>query len=140
MPFQKLTTRALVPPPLAGLTIVAPSGLPRFWATIWSDVLKTSLEPSTRRKHLAALDRLYEAVEHQHGTDCLDRLLAEVNADALEECLVGFLAQLRNEATIDNLDRSSTWTSVIMFVTDMLRYRKLCRCSGCRDRGQAPEA
>ncbi|OWK21396.1 hypothetical protein AJ88_23070 [Mesorhizobium amorphae CCBAU 01583] len=61
----------------AGWVSVSPSGIPRFWATIWSDVLKTSLEPSTRRKHLAALDRLYEAVQRQRGSDCLDRLIAE---------------------------------------------------------------
>jgi hypothetical protein len=61
---------------------------PRFWATIRSDVLNTSLEPSTRRKHLSALDRLYDAVQRQRGSDCLDRLLASADADALEECLV----------------------------------------------------
>jgi Phage integrase family. len=101
---------------------VAPSGVPRFWATIWSDVLKTSIEPSTRRKHLASLDRLYATVERQHGRDCLDRLIAEADADALEDCLLGFLAQLRNEATVANIDKTSTWTSAISFVTDMLRY------------------
>ncbi|MDL2409607.1 hypothetical protein PY650_29055 [Rhizobium calliandrae] len=29
-------------------------GIPRFWATIWIDVLKSMMEPSTKRKHLIA--------------------------------------------------------------------------------------
>lgn len=113
---------SLLPPTLSGIASIGPTGAPRFWATIWSDILKTSCEPSTKRKHLAALDRFYAAVERQHGRDCLDRLIAEADADALEGCLVGFLAQLRNEATIANVDKTSTWMSAISFVTDMLRY------------------
>jgi hypothetical protein len=53
---------------------------------------------------LTAIDRLYEAVREQHGIDCLDRLIAEADGDALEECLLGFFAQLRNEAVIENAE------------------------------------
>ncbi len=110
-----------LPATMTGLVCVGPFGVPRFWATIWSDVLKTSLRPSTRRKHLAALDRLYESVQRQRGSDCLDRLIADADANALEDCLMGFLAQLRNEAAVANVDKTSTWTSAVSFVTDMLR-------------------
>lgn len=110
----------LLPPTLVGPISVGSSGAPRFWATIWSDVLKTSLEPSTRRKHLSALDRLYDAVQRQRGSDCLDRLLAAADADALEDCLMGFFAQLRNEAAIDNVDRTSVWSTAVKFVVDIL--------------------
>jgi integrase len=85
-------------------------------------VLKGSLEPATRQRHLAALGRLYEAVERQRGTDCLDRLLAGLDFDGLEDVLMGFLAQLRNEAAIDGADRSSTWSSALTFVLDILRH------------------
>ena len=94
----------LLPTALFGIVSVNPFVVPRFWATIWSDVLNPSLEPSTRRKHLAATDRLYQAVQAQHGADCLDRLIAEADGDALEDCLVGFLAQLRNEAVVLHMD------------------------------------
>ena len=47
-------------------------------------VLKTSREPSTKRKHLAVLDGFYAAVERQHGRDCLDWLIADADADVLE--------------------------------------------------------
>ncbi|WP_274629035.1 tyrosine-type recombinase/integrase [Arvimicrobium flavum] len=115
-------------PPFTPLWISSiTSGLVRcffcgLWATIWSDILKTSLEPSTRRKHLSALDRLYDAVQRQRGSNCLDRLIADADADSLEDCLVGFLAQLRNEAAVANVDKTSTWTSAVSFVIDMLRF------------------
>lgn len=56
------------------------------------------------------------------GIDCLDELIARGDADGLEECLIGFLAQLRNEAAANGTDRTSTWTSAVSFVTDMLRH------------------
>lgn len=75
---------------------------------------------STRRKHLSAPDLLYEAAHRQRGSDCLDRLIAE--ADALEDVLLGFLAQLHNETITAGNDKSSTWTSAVGFVIAMLRY------------------
>lgn len=110
-----------VPRTISGLVSLRQSNLPRYWATIWSDVLNASLKPSTRRKHLTALDRLYEAVRRQRSSDCLDELLAAADADALEECLMGFLAQLRNEATVAEIDRSFIWKSAVTFVIDILR-------------------
>ncbi|CDM63118.1 MULTISPECIES: tyrosine-type recombinase/integrase [Rhizobium] len=111
-----------LPPTLRGMASVDQHGIPRFWATIWIDVLKPTMESSTRRKHLTALDRLYEACNRQRGRDCLDRLIAEADADGLENVLLGFLAQLRNEAIITGFDKASTWTSAVSFVIDMLRY------------------
>lgn len=109
-------------PTLRGMASVDRYGIPRFWATIWIDVLQPTLEPSTRRKHLTALDRLYEASNRQRGRDCLDHLIAEADANGLEDVLLGFLAQLRNEAVITGFDKTSTWTSAVSFVIDMLRY------------------
>lgn len=86
------------------------------------DVLRGSLEDSTKRGHLAAVARLYDAAERQLGSDCLDRLLADLDFDAIENVLVGFLAQLRNEAAMGGADRSSTWYSALTFVTDVLRH------------------
>lgn len=113
---------SLIPPAISGPVNIRSSGIPRLWTTIWSDVLKAENSPATRQKHLAALDRLYDAVQRQRGTDCLDHLIANADAAALEECLVGFLAQLRNEAAISRVDKRSTWISAVCFVTDMLRH------------------
>lgn len=114
--------QSFLPPSLRGVVAVGSYGAPRFWATIWSDVLKTSLEPSTRRKRLSTLERLYDATRRQRESDCLDRLIAEADVAALEDILVGFLAQLRNEAAVEQVDKSSTWTTAVSFVIDMLRY------------------
>lgn len=111
-----------LPPTMSGVVSVGSYGAPRFWPTIWSDVLNAKLEPSTKRKHLSALDRLYDAAQRQRGSDCLDRLIAEADADALEDVLLGFLSQLRNEAAVAGIDKSSTWMSAVGFVIDMLRY------------------
>jgi hypothetical protein len=43
------------------------------------DVLKGDLEPSTKKRYLSALSRLYEAAERQRGADCLDQPLADLN-------------------------------------------------------------
>jgi hypothetical protein len=67
-----------------------------------------------------ALDRLYRAAERQIGRDCLDRILADCDFDALESVLVGFLAQLRNEVVINGIQRSSAWASALEFVTDRM--------------------
>ncbi|RWE19052.1 MAG: site-specific recombinase, partial [Mesorhizobium sp.] len=75
--------QSFLPPSLRGVVAVSSYGAPRFWATIWSDVLKTSLKPSTRRQHLSALERLYDATQRQRGSNCLDRLIAEADVDAL---------------------------------------------------------
>ncbi|MQW30457.1 hypothetical protein [Sinorhizobium meliloti] len=101
--------------------------------------MKTSLAPSTRRKHLSALDRLYDSVQRQRGSDSLDRLIAEVDADALEDCLVGFLAQLRNEAAVTNVDTTSTWTCGVSFVSDMLRFFWNLRRSRVQNGSQAAQ-
>ena len=85
-------------------------------------MLKGPFEPSTKQRHLDAVSRLYEAAERQRGTDCLDRLLADLDFDAIEDVLAGFLAQIRNESAIKSVDRSRTWDSALLFVTDILRY------------------
>lgn len=110
-----------LPPSLNAVISVGPTNVPRFWATVWSDILKRDIEASTRRKHLASLDRFYVAVARQRRTDCLDRLIADADADALEDCLMGFLAQLQNEAAVNGVDRSSIWQTSVAFVVDMLR-------------------
>ncbi|MQW59527.1 hypothetical protein GHK59_26760 [Sinorhizobium meliloti] len=96
---------AALPPSPRGLVSIGP------WFVFGhhlEDVLNPNLEPSSRQKYLSAIDRLYEVVCEQHGTGCLDRLVAEADGDALEECLLGFFAQLRNELVIENADKSHT--------------------------------
>jgi hypothetical protein len=53
MPIINIRNAAL-PPSARGLVAVGPLRVPRFWATIWSDVLNPRLEPSSRQKYLLA--------------------------------------------------------------------------------------
>jgi integrase len=89
---------------------------------IWLDILKGSLARSTRRSHLSAIDRLYEAAHRRHGSDCLDRLLADADWDAIEDVLAGLLVRLRNEAALAAEDRSAAWVSALTFVRDIRRF------------------
>jgi hypothetical protein len=82
---------ALVPPALAGQVCLSLSSIPRFWASIWIDVLTDPLKSFTKKRYLNAVSRRVEAAERQCGTDCLERLLADLDFDTLEDILVGFL-------------------------------------------------
>ncbi|MEZ2406416.1 hypothetical protein GGC47_002838 [Bosea sp. OAE752] len=121
MPAATLRS-AIIPPSLRGTVGVRRSGVPRFWALIWLDILKGSLARSTRRSYLSAIDRLYDAAHRRHGTDCLDRLLADADWDAIEDVLAGFLVRLRNEAAHAAQDRSAAWASAVTFVRDIERF------------------
>jgi hypothetical protein len=111
----------VVPKQLAGPVCGRRSDIPRFYATIWADILKGSLQPSTRRGHLSSLNAFYDAADRQFGNDCLDQLISDGDFDRIEECLTGFFAQLRNDAAIRGIDRTSVWVASINFVIDVLR-------------------
>jgi integrase len=81
------------------------------------------MEQGTVGDHLAGVDRLYKASARVRGRDDLDQVIYLADFDALETVLGGFLAELRNDATIRSVDLSSTWTSALTFVTDLMRHR-----------------
>jgi hypothetical protein len=73
-----------LPLSLVGWTIVNDARRPRFWATIWADWILAGIEHGTRGTHLAAIERLYQAVADQTGVDRLDDMIAEQNFEALK--------------------------------------------------------
>ena len=112
-----------VPDALTGWALLDGSGLPRYWSTVWADVLKAGMEQGTVAGHLAGVDRLYSANARIRGHDDLDEVIFRADFDALEAVLGGFLAELRNDGAIRSVDLSSTWTSGLTFVTDLMRHR-----------------
>ncbi|WP_191969554.1 tyrosine-type recombinase/integrase [Neorhizobium galegae] len=50
----------------------------------------------------------------------MDKIITSLDLDALEEILLGFLAQLRNRARHDNVDMSPVWTAVTSFVFGLI--------------------
>jgi len=107
---------------LDGPIVVADNFVPRFWATIWSDVLNADLADATQMSNLAAIDKLYVSVENRPGTAKLDSIIASMDFDALEGVLGGFLTQLRNEGKIAAIDRDVIWQPVLKFIDDVMSH------------------
>ncbi len=106
---------------LAGALLIDSIGLPRYCATIWSEVILAGLAPNTRIRHLYAVERLYRAAELLDGDD-LDRTLMTADFDAIEAILLAFYTKVRNEAAAKGVSGDLTWTSASRFVFDMLAY------------------
>jgi integrase len=105
----------------ASAVLIDPHGLPRYCATIWSEVILAGLASNTRIRHLYAVDRLYRAVETESDSS-LDRALMTADFDAIEDILLAFHTKVRNEASAKGVSGDLVWTSVSRFVTDMLTY------------------
>ncbi|HCH7658945.1 TPA: site-specific integrase [Pseudomonas aeruginosa] len=121
MTCQTLRSSA-TPKALTGWVLLDDYNLPRYWATVWADVLQAKLKGSTRSQYLYAIDRLYQHFAQLHHADVLDQLLTDCQYDALEAGLSAFLNVLRNQAKRDDIVNSKVWASAIRFVIDILRY------------------
>ena len=119
---------SLVPAPLTGWVVINDISQPRFWATVWADVLMTAIDDSTRGAHLAAIDRLYRSVSEQLGDDRLDALIGNLDFDGIEAALGGFLTLIRNQSAVDGTGHEKTWRSAIRFIHDVMTH--LSRSSG----------
>jgi integrase len=118
-----LRTRAtIIPAPLRGWTIVDDSYRPRFWATVWVDVLNAAQADSTKAAAMAAVDRFYSSASDQFGGDRLDRAISAADFDTLEDALSGFLSRLKNESMIVSVDREVTWRTALTFVNDVMTH------------------
>lgn len=76
-----------LPEALAGPYCSDPSGLPRYCATIWIDVLKGHLAPSTRDKYVSAARALYQQAESMVPPIDLDAALMAPNFPEIEAVL-----------------------------------------------------
>jgi len=121
MTCQTLRSSA-TPKALTGWVLLDGNNVPRYWATVWADVLQAKLKDSTRSRCLYAIDRLYQHFALLHQADVLDRLLTDCQFDALEAGLAAFLSVLRNQAKRDGIVNSTVWASAIRFIVDILRY------------------
>ena len=104
-----------IPSALHGWLLVDQHSIPRYWSTVWSSLEAASLEESTRGR-LAVIEQFYQSVAAQLGEDYLDRLIAQLDFDALESCLEGFFVSLRNHSAKNAGNQSASWRTVISFV------------------------
>lgn len=105
---------------LHGSVIINEFGQPRYWATIWADVLQASLDETTRNSHLGAIDHLYRHVAGLGGD--LDASIAACNFEELEAALGGFLVVVRNESALHIVNGNKKWTSALRFVTETVDF------------------
>lgn len=119
-----------IPAPLSGWSLVNDRQQPRYWATVWADVLLARVEHGTRARHLGAIELLYLSVADQVGADRLDAMIAELDFDGLEAALGSFLTKLQNESKVRGVDRDGTWRSALRFIDDITSH--LGRSSSAR--------
>lgn len=120
MPLLKLNNN--IPTCCKGHLLVDRFGIPRFWATVWADVLKARSSPSTIRRNLYCLERLYAHSEATVGYGALDRSLANLEMDTIEVVLTSFLANLRNESAALGTDHNKTWDVAVNFISDLAHH------------------
>ena len=108
-------------PSLSGPLLVNANQQPRFWATVWAEILLGSVEEKTRASHLDAVEGLYRSVA-DIGEDKLDSMIQALDFKALDAALGGFLARLRNESVIRGVARDGTWKSARRFIDDIMSH------------------
>lgn len=121
MPILKLNNPD-VPESCRGYLLVDRFGIPRFWPTVWADVLRARNSAGTRKRNLYSIESLYAHSEETLGYGGLDRSLTQLDMDALEVALTGFLASLRNQAAARRIDNGQTWAVVQTFVADIVQH------------------
>jgi len=111
-----------IPKSTKGWLLIDDLSLPRFWATVWADVLKACMGSTTRGHHLYAVERFYQATDRQFGSGALDRMLSELDMPALEAALSSFLVSLRNDGNLRGVDNNQAWGSAKSFVADIVSH------------------
>lgn len=112
----------ILPESLTGWVTINGIGAPRFWATVWADILLCGVSESTRGQHLAAVEKLYQSAAEQNSHNKLDRLITTFDFDELEAILGGFLAKLRNESAVKRIDHEQTWQTALRFIRDVINH------------------
>lgn len=102
-----------IPPSLSGTLLVNEDQQPRFWATVWRDVLLADVKDSTHARHLDGVQKLYQTASDQFGTDHLDSIITALDIDGLEFALGSLLAKLRNQSSVYAVDQDAIWTSAL---------------------------
>jgi integrase len=111
-----------IPPALAGWLLVDDQGVPRYWATVWINVLKAHLSEGTRSLHLKSVEQLYRTAATQAGDGSLDAILSSCDFDGLRAALGAHLVRLRNESARSGVSRDIAWHTALSFVQDVVRH------------------
>ncbi len=97
--------------------LVEPSGIPRFWPSVWQAMNSTGLAESTVLKNLGNLENFYRYVEATIGAASLDDALASCDLDPLFDVLEGYFFALKNRPPITAATEDK-WQAAVQFVID----------------------
>lgn len=119
MPYVQFSS-TVVPESLMLPVLTSPSGMPRYWVTVWSTLSLHDLSPSTAAKKLRYLETLYTYADDVYGPSALDNAIGEVDMDLLGTLLEGYFVALRNRPVITG-ETELQWQTALKFVMDALQ-------------------
>lgn len=96
------------------------TGLPRYWATVWSMFHTADLAPSSKRKVLSHVEALYQFSGTLHGPGMLDDALFSVDIEKLGQLLEAYFVSIRNLPNINEAAQLK-WQTAFRFVSDIIR-------------------
>ncbi|HEM7878106.1 site-specific integrase [Burkholderia contaminans] len=114
--LQRLSSTA-VPRPLRGPILVDDTGLPRYWATVWSTMTAPQLAESTHIKKLRYLESLYLHTSNRAGSMTLDDILSALDVEALSEILESWFITIRNQSVVTDSDEKRWQTGLDFSLT-----------------------
>lgn len=111
----------LAPRDLQGPILVDATGMPRYWAAVWSTLSTAQLADSTHIKKLRCIECLYQHADNLLGSSALDNALGSLDDEALSTILESWFMSLRNHATGTKNDEV-LWHTGIGFVFSVIAW------------------
>lgn len=121
MPCISLKNPAL-PSSCIGFSLITDQGLPRYWATVWAEVLHAGMKAGTKKTYLYGIEKLYRHAELLSEISSLDKAIAQADLPLLEVILTSFLSVLSNEASANENDNTRAWESALTFIKELIGH------------------
>jgi integrase len=110
-----------VPRSLRGPVLIDASGLPRYWAAVWSTAAAGALADSSHLKKLRYLENLYQHADELRGCGALDDALASLDELALGQILESWFVSIRNKPQTTATDETR-WQVGFNFVRSVVSW------------------
>ncbi|SEK12423.1 site-specific integrase [Paraburkholderia diazotrophica] len=120
-----------VPLSLRGPVLVDDSGLPRYWAAVWSTMWSPRLAASTHAKKLRHLENLYQHAARIGSRYALDDALGTLDDQALAEILESWFVSIRNQSAVTGADEKR-WQTGLEFVSSVVTWLSKSEASNDR--------
>lgn len=131
--FKRLTSDFL-PPALRQDFLVDQTGVPRYWATIWSTLTLNDVAPSSREKKLRFLDSLYVHADETVGPGSLDRALCPFDEPLIATILESWFISIVNHGNNSQSDEAR-WRTGFEFVSQTATWLSKATLPGEDSRG-----